>query len=662
VLRLTGEQMYEVPPLPLPENEPGKPIEDAEAVRLFVVRAQAARPSFELTDENARAIADICREVDGLPLAIELAAARIRHLSPVDLLARLSRRLALLNDGPLDAPARLRTMRDAIAWSHDLLSPDEQIVFRRMAVFAGGFTLGAAESVLRALASDGDTQAFLTTPAVFNALASLVDKSLLRPEMAPDGETRFTMLETIREFALEELAASGEETAARTALVGFVLELARQSRAALYLPQGGQLTEHLTNDRDNIRAAIRWLFEQEDRASSLQLLGVPTSIWRSIGNLSEARPWLEWIIAGGDELNGVDRATALVELGILRHLQGDEADALRLTEEGIALLKEHGAEQRLFPALSYLGLIVLRLGDFERASALQQESLRILETTVDEPWAPFAVSTVLGHLGNIAVAEGRIDRARDYFTAAIDRQRELGFQPGESHIFASHPIAGMGDVERAEGHLEQALEQYQLSLRQARRFTDRRAICYALGGVAGTLAAMGNWETAARLFGATEALHEVSGIPFDLETMDRQRALGLPEPWYRGDESFGVAQQFHDLLGAPNTRLASVPDPARATRLWQDGRHLSLTQAVDEALDAAIVPPGADAPVDAHGLTVREVEVLRLITEGHSDPDIAQALFISRRTAATHVANILRKLGVNSRAAAAAFAVRNGLA
>jgi DNA-binding NarL/FixJ family response regulator len=123
-----------------------------------------------------------------------------------------------------------------------------------------------------------------------------------------------------------------------------------------------------------------------------------------------------------------------------------------------------------------------------------------------------------------------------------------------------------------------------------------------------------------------------------------------------------VAQQFHDLLGAPNTRLASVPDPARATRLWQDGRHLSLTQAVDEALDAAIVPPGADAPVDAHGLTVREVEVLRLITEGHSDPDIAQALFISRRTAATHVANILRKLGVNSRAAAAAFAVRNGLA
>lgn len=668
LLRVTGEQVYEVPPLPLPASGGLDQIGEAGAVRLFVARAQAARPSFELDAENAAAVALICREVDGLPLAIELAAARVRHLSVDELLKRMSQRLPLLTEGPIDAPERLRTMRNAIAWSHDLLTPDEQIVFRRLSVFEGGFTLDAAHAVVadRGAGWPGDVgMSPDPAPVVMDAIGSLVDKSLLRAETGSGGQSRFMMLETVREFAREQLAASGEDVPLSAAHAIYYLEFTSQFRHVLFDTEGPRLLARLNEERANLRAVVLWLRAHNDRLGMLRLTSLPVPLWRTIGQLAEAREWMEWAVARPFPDHEIPHARALTELGILLHLQGEEERAKALVEEGIARLRAGGLRGDLFPALSYLGLILLRLSDFSRANALQLESLGVLERLGDEPWVKCAASTVLGHLGNIAVAEGAIERARAFFTAAIARQRALGYEPGESHIFASHPLAGMGDVCRATGEQEDALAHYQAGLRAAWAFTDRRAKCYALGGVAGALAAAGQWRRAARLFGASEALHDVSGLPFDLETMDRQRALGLPEPWYRGEESFGVAQRLHEVLAGRIAPVPPIDDPDAAWRAWEEGRALSLTQAVEEALAASVTPVDDPAPDDEsgpHGLTPRELDVLRLIVAGLSDPEIADQLFISRRTAATHVANILHKLNVGNRAAAAVFAVRNGLA
>jgi DNA-binding CsgD family transcriptional regulator len=270
---------------------------------------------------------------------------------------------------------------------------------------------------------------------------------------------------------------------------------------------------------------------------------------------------------------------------------------------------------------------------------------------------------VLGHLGNIAVGRGDIDAAASYFEEALQVQRNLGCEPGTSHLFASHPIAGLGDVARARGDLPAALGHYRNGLVLAQRFHDYRATVYALGGVAGTLAAAGNWRAAARLFGADEALHERAGYHFALETLDRQRALGLPEPWLRAGESFGAGQPLRDALWADRqVSLPPLPDPAAAATLWAHGRGLAMEAAIAEAL-AAELPGSAPAPADLpFGLSAREAEVLRLLVAGQTDGEIAAALYIGRRTVATHVQHIYQKLGVSSRAGAAALAVRRGLA
>jgi DNA-binding CsgD family transcriptional regulator len=229
---------------------------------------------------------------------------------------------------------------------------------------------------------------------------------------------------------------------------------------------------------------------------------------------------------------------------------------------------------------------------------------------------------------------------------------------------ASHPIAGLGDVARARGDLPLALSRYRDALSLAIGVLDSRAAAYALGGVAATLAASGNWQGAARLFGAAEAYHKQCGYHFALETTDRQRALGLPEPWLRAGESFGAGQPLHDALWADReVGLPPIPDPAAANRLWEAGRGLGIDTAVAEALAAALdVPGGEEGRALPGGLTPREAEVLRMLADGRSDKEIADALFISRRTAATHVSHIYDKIGVSSRAAATAWAVRSGVA
>ena len=281
-LQLSGEHDYAVAPLRLAGKDDAPSAEEvagAEAVRLFVARAQAVKSDFTLTEENAPAVAEICRRLDGLPLALELAAARVKVLPPPALLARLERRLPVLTGGSRDLPARQRTMRDAIAWSHDLLSQEEQALFRRLAVFVGGFTEAAAETVAVAL---GDEAIH-----AFNGIASLVDKSLLRQEARPDREPRYRMLETIREYAADQLAASGEAEIAFQAQAAYFLAFAERWQAESSLPGDRRRLDRLEADHANLTAALGWLAETGAEAEVARLAGALAWFWFIRGYLRD---------------------------------------------------------------------------------------------------------------------------------------------------------------------------------------------------------------------------------------------------------------------------------------------------------------------------------------------------------------------------------------
>jgi predicted ATPase/DNA-binding CsgD family transcriptional regulator len=701
VLRLSGEHAFTVPPLTLPAGQPLlEAVASSESGQLFLARARAARADFALTEENALAVADICHRLDGLPLAIELAAARIAHLPLTALRQRLEQRLPLLTGGPRDLPDRLRTMRDAIAWSHDLLTEDERMLFRRLAVFVGGFTLESAEYVggeggeggeggggggggergrmdgvagLSSLSPATCHPSLSSLPSpitrhpppsfVLDVIASLVDQSLVQVAEAVNGEARYHMLETVREYGLERLAESGEEREVRGRHADVFFAFADVARTVTYRPDGGVVVERLEAELPNLRGCLAWLEQVGDVDRLLRLSAALFRLLMLTGRLREGKALLERAAVLGREADAPALATGLVALAGAIHMGGDEARAMALAHEGLSLARARQDAFSLAEGLTIAGLTTLRLCDLDGARAFQEEALSWLPALGDEAWVRLMESTILGHLGNIAVARGDVDGAEGWFTAALERQRELGFEPGASHPMASHPLAGLGDVARARGEPARALAWYQDGLSYAWRFRDTRAIAYALGGIAGSLAAAGQWEPAARLFGAAEALHERAGLPFDLETMNRQRALGLPEPWQRGNEPFDSGQPLRDALG---TRFAAailaIADVPAADGAWLAGRSMPLAEAIELAGSAHIRATSGGERIASHGLTPRELEVLRLVAAGRSNKEIAETLFISVQTVKRHLTSLFGKLGVASRSAATAYAHTHGLA
>ncbi len=334
VLRVSGEHAFPVPPFALPEAGECSvtQLEGVEAVRLFVARARAARPDFALTEGNAGAVAEVCVRLDGLPLATELAAARVRVFPPQALLGRLEQRLSLLTGGGRDLPVRQQTMRAAIAWSHDLLAGDEQVLFRHLAVFVGGCTLEAIDAVAPL---DGGLD-------VVEALSSLVDQSLLREEDGPDGEPRYLMLETIREFALERLVASGEEGTVRDRHAAFFVALAERGMPAVGLPGSLARLAVLEQEDPNLRAALAWAVEQRDAETGLRLLTALDGAWSAGGRVREVRTWTERVLAlGGDAVPGL-RVLARVILGGTALVLGDEPAAAAAGEQSLAESRARG--------------------------------------------------------------------------------------------------------------------------------------------------------------------------------------------------------------------------------------------------------------------------------------------------------------------------------
>ena len=626
VLRVSGEHACRVPPLALPDPERTPPITElrrAEAVRLFAERARAAEAGFALDDDTVGAVAGVCVRLDGLPLAIELAAARVTVLPPQAMLSRLETRLSLLTGGARDQPARLRTMRDALAWSYDLLPDPEQALFRRLAVFVGGCTMDAAEAV-----GGG--------PTVLDGIASLVDKSLVRAEPGSGGGAavapRYGMLETVREYGLEQLTASGEAEAVRARHAAWCLELAAAAEPSVRCGGRDQARwmTRLDEELGNLRAALGWFQQTGNAAGLLRMAALLDAYWFSRPYLVEARRWVEAGLAGDGEVPAGVRAAALQCALTVACLQGDPAAALRWAEEALSIAR--GMDDPLSLGRATFGVGEARSfnGDWEGAATSFEEAVPLLRRAGDPTWLANAVAS-LGDMklrrGDAAGAVPLIDEA-----IAIFRTRDDACGVG-------YALRDRANAALAQGDHALAVQLFVESIAAGGEIGDQLIALDAAAGLAVVALALGPAKPAARLLGAVEAAKEASGfwrpdIPDHLSRIASARAA-------LGEEAFAAA--FDGGRAVPPARVAAE------------------AIAVADGLAGTAAPAKEPSAAERAGLTTREVDVLRLLAEGRSDPEIAATLYLSPRTVQWHVANIFRKVGLRSRTAVAAHAARNGL-
>ena len=625
-LHLTGERQFPVPPLAVPERAGQSFLTEAElaelgrtdAVRLFVDRAEATGAGFTLTSANGAAVAAICQRADGLPLAIELAAARTAFLSPPALLERLHPRLPMLSGGPRDQPGRLRTMRDAIAWSYDLLSPDEQAALRRLAVFTGGCDVAAAEAVLG-----------MTTAETLAMVQRLVDQAVIQRQPGPEGQPRLGMLETIREFGLEELAAHNEEPAVRDAHASRYLALAAEAGPQLAGPHQVYWVSVLEADLANIRSATDWLVAHGRTGDAMRLLGDVGWFWSAAPYLEEARVRLRALIDAPDAANyPAELALVLATAGDVADWQSDQTLARECFERALELYRELGNQRRAGSMLRGLGSSAIDRGEPNLAISLLHEA-REIAASLDDDWEQAATTNLLG------VAMGMIGE----YAQSVELHRAAGdIWLALQDIGHVPPALASQAWSSLQAHdLPQAAGAYAEALRFALDAEDAWYVAWCIEGAGGIACQRGEWERGVALLATGEAHHVSLGIqhrPHVTAVDDRLKA---------------AARQ---RLGASAFAAA-----------WERGAARSLADALSEAQDlfASVTRDAAAGVPDHHGLTRREGEVLRLICQGKSDREIAETLFISRATASKHVAAILSKLEVQSRTAAAARARELGL-
>jgi predicted ATPase len=470
-LRVRGERQLQVPPLALPARaEAAEQLSRYEAVRLFVERAQAVKIDFALSDQNAAAIAEICRRLDGLPLALELAAARINVFSPHAMLARLERRLALLVCGPRDLPARQQTLRQAIAWSYDLLSREEQTVYRRLAVFAGGCTLDAAETVGGGASTEG-----ASGMDVLAMMVSLVDKNLVR-RIETSEEPRFAMLETIREYALERLGETDEAHPLRLRHAEYYLALAEEAEPGLIGTTQASWLDLLADEQDNFRAALRSLTIAGHVDEGLRLSAALRRFWRARGYISEGRERMTELLSLAAPVSArASRAKALHAAGWLAREQGDYTDARILIEESLGIFRDLQDPRGIGWALVDLGFITRYEGDYDAANSLLEESVLLLRQADDME----GLAAALGNIGLIARDRGDADTAETHLTESIALWRKLGDRVGYGWA-----LTALGMVARARGQREVARERFQESLAVWRELNDRQNTANLLSSLA----------------------------------------------------------------------------------------------------------------------------------------------------------------------------------
>jgi predicted ATPase/DNA-binding CsgD family transcriptional regulator len=713
LLRVRGEQEFPLSPLAFPDLKhlpSSEVLAQYGAVALFIQRAQAVKPDFQLTDANANSIAALCIRLDGLPLAIELAAARLKHLSLQGLLARLEHRLQLLTQGPRDVDARQQTLRNTIQWSYDLLSDQEQLLFRRLSVFVGGCTLEAAESLYTVLGGE--------TIHVFDRVTSLIDKSLLQQNEQDENsgeESRYAMLETIREYGLDCLTTRGEREVIQEAHSAFYLRLAETAEPELRGSQQAAWFDRLEREHDNFRAALHFLLERDKGEMALRLGGALHWFWFVRLHRSEGWTLLERALATRDEVTAsvranalwaagnlagpgnVDRAEVLCKqsltlfqeirdkagmgaaslfLGRVAEWKSQPLQARTLYEKSVALSREVGVMWVLALSLHLLAQLSLYAGDYASSCLLAEESLAFYRKSQDKR----GMCSTQGLLAGVYFfTQGDVSKAQDLAEESLAISREIGYKGDEGRA-----LHGLGALFDYQGKPEMARVRLEESLVIWNELGDKEGMGDALTRLARVEAHQENLTAARTLYkqslallsernhteiatcleglaGVVAAFGELTcaGQLWGAAEALRETTGELMFPVYRAEYEYGVASA-RETLGEQAFAVA-----------WAQGRSMTPKEAL-AAEERVVLPqlisiessstlqakPKATYP---DGLTAREVEVLRFIAQGLTDTLIAEQLIISPRTVNTHLTSIYSKIQVSSRSAATRYAIDHHL-
>jgi len=668
-LHVRGEQEYRLAPLQLPgpaELASLEELAEVEAVKLFVERARAIDPAFALTGDNAVAVAGICARLDGLPLAIELAAARTRLFTPTALLGRLDRRLPVLTDGPIDAPIRQRTLRSTIGWSFALLSGHDQRVFASLGVFAGGFTLAAAEAVAVDPADPNGG------PDVLNNLNHLVEQNVLTVGPDAEGEPRFRMLETIREFARDQ-APEADRVGLRDRHLAYFVALAERSEPQLRGPDQAAWLRRLAAEQADIRAALAWAQEAHHDESMLRLAAaLRRRFWHDAGGLGEGLRWLEASLAVAADAPAALRVKVQQRAAWIAWEMGDSDRSQELFEASLGAADNDDHWSRI-EALIGLSHRALGAGGPELDAAAERMDEAIEQARHDGTPGGGLVEPLLV-AGQLAEARGDRAQARTHFEEALDMAREAGDVWGAASALTQRGALALTAGEHA--HAEALLaESVRLSIESGERAL---VFAHATAALAQALTAQGKLEAArSRLREGCDTVRGMENPPGD--TFLLEAAAGwlasagmLPaavEAWAAAD-AYRTSHRWPVVPEEQKTRRRSwaatreALGTVRFERLWAMGRSRDMQEALDlamvavEAADLQHLPDTTPARRGRFDLTPREQQVLALVASGMSDGEIATALVISKKTASVHVANIKAKLGASSRVEVATIALR----
>jgi predicted ATPase/class 3 adenylate cyclase len=584
-LRISGEYEYAVPPLPLPDLSPlssSDSLSSYAAVELFVQRARAVKPDFNLNRETARAVAEICRRLEGLPLAIELAAARIRLFSPRAMLDRLGNRLEFLSGGGRDLPARQQTLRNAIVWSYDLLTENEQRLFRRLSVFIGGCMLDAVE----ALAEDP-----LERVSIIGELGSLVDKSLLRQVDDPYGEPRFLMLELLREFGLEQLIASGEQDQIRRWHAQFFLSLAEQAESKMESAEQLEWVNRMQQEHDNLRAALQWSMTANDASEiCLRLATTLGLFWEVRGYFSEGRERLSAVLnTHSAQEETAARAQLLARAAELAYRQSDYPATTSFAQESLEICRLIQDYRGVASALIKLGNAATEAGDYQTASQYLEESLETWRALNDQ----HGTARVLISLGWVALRAGDYALAKARLEEALSISREVG--DARSIGFE---LSGLGEIALRQGDYSNATALLEESLEVRRQLGNKWGLGVSLGTLGWVAMHMQDWDRARERLGESlEVRQEIGDKGGSAWCLERLAEIAL---------AHGESDKAVRVLGAAaalRISIGSVIDPVdhaeyesklkllrtqlgpRFGPLWDEGHLLTLEQAITYALE-----------------------------------------------------------------------------
>ena len=623
-LRVAGERSWSVPSLSVPDHERQPPIEELrryEAVELFVERAAEVTSTFKLTEENSSAVARLCRRLDGIPLAIELAAARTNVLSVEQIANRLEDSFGLLSAGGRTAMPRHRTLHATMDWSHELLPEEERVLFRRLSVFAGGFTLEAVEEVC----AGKDLQ----RGEVLELLSDLVNKSLviMREE---SGEARYRLLESIRQYSWEKLSESSEADQVQERHAEYYLALAEEAAPELKGERQVAWLARLEIEHDNLQVAMRWLLGRGGSGKAARLGWALWLFWWIRAHFAEGRRSMEQALSaeGSAAMTASARAKVLYVAAAMANGQGDHRSAQPLAEESLRLFRERADKIGTAYALGNAAFAANGQGQHQRAITLIEEAVDLF-LEEEEKWGAAMLH------GFLAVA-WRNQGDHGHAKRLAERGLALSREAGERQTI-SVALYTLATLVQAEQDRERARDLFEEALKLSAELGNEADVAQCLEGLASIAAADGRMVRAARLWGAEEALLEK--IEGALYTYVPDRSLHQSE------------------IAAARVQLEGEAFEAALA----EGRQMTLEEATEYAILSKEEPLTAPPKDDEAGLSERELEVLRLVAEGLTDSQVADRLYLSRRTVGHHLSSVYRKLGVPSRAAAAKAALERGL-